>query len=150
MSFFMTDTPKSVAGWRDWGNWHILSGMVEGIGIDIIELARIRKSYIRFGKRFVSRLLSTKEQERFATRRDKVHFLAGRFAVKEALIKSLGSMLKTKPAFTKIEIYSDEKGVPSVRLDKTLSDKLGDVIFKVSISHSDHSAVAMAIIERRK
>lgn len=124
--------------------------MVEGIGIDIIELARIRKSYVRFGKRFVFRLLSRKEEERFATRRDKVHFLAGRFAAKEALIKSLGSLLQNKPAFTRIEIGPDEKGLPSVTLDKTLADQLGDVKFKVSISHSNHSAVAMAIIERRK
>ena len=122
--------------------------MIEGIGIDIIELARIRKSYVRFGKRFVSRLLSRKEEEIFTTRRDKVHFLAGRFAVKEALIKSLGPLLEIKPAFARIEIGPDVRGLPSVTLDKTLADQLGDVKIKVSISHSNHSAVAIAIIER--
>lgn len=65
--------------------------MIFGIGTDILELGRIEHVYARFGDRFAERLLLDEEQQLFAAARNKVRFLAMRFAAKEAIAKALGT-----------------------------------------------------------
>jgi len=65
--------------------------MIFGIGTDILELARVERVYEKFGDRFASRLLLDEEQALFERARNKVRFLAMRFAAKEAIAKALGT-----------------------------------------------------------
>jgi holo-[acyl-carrier protein] synthase len=65
--------------------------MIFGIGTDILELARVERVYEKFGDRFASRLLLEEEQALFDRARNKVRFLAMRFAAKEAIAKALGT-----------------------------------------------------------
>ena len=65
--------------------------MIFGIGTDILELARIERVYARYGERFAERLLLDEEMSLFRTARNKVRFLAMRFAAKEAIAKALGT-----------------------------------------------------------
>ena len=65
--------------------------MIFGIGTDILELARIKRVYERYGDRFAARLLLEEEQALFAKAKNKVRFLGMRFAAKEAIAKALGT-----------------------------------------------------------
>lgn len=65
--------------------------MIFGIGTDILEVRRIEEIYRRFGERFPERLLMPDELALFAHARNKVRFLAMRFAAKEAVVKAMGT-----------------------------------------------------------
>ncbi|ELK48675.1 holo-ACP synthase [Halobacillus sp. BAB-2008] len=85
--------------------------MIEGIGIDIIELDRINQS-IKRNPRFVQRILTENEYQRYEMLNEgrRVEFLAGRFAAKEACAKALGTGIG-KTGFQDIEISSAETGL---------------------------------------
>jgi holo-[acyl-carrier protein] synthase len=65
--------------------------MIFGIGVDVLEAARIKKVFDRFGEHFVDRLLLPKEREQLAKTKRKERFLAMRFAAKEAIVKAMGT-----------------------------------------------------------
>ncbi|RWZ52258.1 holo-ACP synthase [Halobacillus fulvus] len=116
--------------------------MIKGIGIDIIELDRIKQS-IKRNPRFVQRILTANELERFETLKEKrrVEFLAGRFAAKEAFAKSVGTGIG-KIGFHDIEIMPDALGAPAMRVKGYEEYKIW-----VSISHSSIQAIAQVVLE---
>jgi holo-[acyl-carrier protein] synthase len=65
--------------------------MIYGIGVDVLEAARISKSLERFGDHFIDRLLMPAEREQLARTRRPERFLAMRFAAKEAIVKAMGT-----------------------------------------------------------
>lgn len=118
--------------------------MIKGIGVDIIELGRVRKSLSRT-HRLVDRVLTVKETEYFnglSSEKRKIEFLAGRFAAKEAYAKALGTGIG-EISFIDIEILPNEFGAPEISVNSNVKDS----IF-VSISHSEAYAVAQVIIEK--
>ena len=65
--------------------------MIRGVGIDLVEISRIAASLQRFGERFAQRVLAPEELPDFARATQRSHFLAKRFAAKEALVKAMGT-----------------------------------------------------------
>ncbi len=65
--------------------------MIFGIGSDVVQLARVERTWKRFGSHFVNRLLLDEERELFERSRRPVRFLAMRFAAKEAVVKAMGT-----------------------------------------------------------
>lgn len=65
--------------------------MIFGIGVDVLEAARIGKSIERFGDRFVERLLMPAERAQLARTKRPERFIAMRFAAKEAIVKAMGT-----------------------------------------------------------
>ncbi|MBB5356447.1 holo-[acyl-carrier protein] synthase [Anoxybacillus mongoliensis] len=117
--------------------------MIIGIGIDIVELNRIAELINRQPK-LIERVLTDNERnclhDRSAKR--KIEFVAGRFAAKEAYAKALGTGIGAHVSFHDIEIKNDENGKPYIVSSSP------DERVHVSISHSEHYAVAQVIIER--
>jgi holo-[acyl-carrier protein] synthase len=119
-----------------------VDSMIKGIGIDIIEIERIRKSMEN--ERFIERILTQREKESFlhiSNQTRKLEFLAGRFAAKEAFSKAVGTGIG-KLSFQDIEVLNDEMGAPYINV----SSKKDMIIF-VSISHSREYAVAQVVLE---
>lgn len=110
------------------------------LGCDIIEIDRIAKSVEKFGDDFVSKILSSREFEIYIKRGRHAEFLAGRFAGKESVSKSLGTGIGRGYSFTDIEILPDELGKPVVYLCGRLAENI-----EVSISHSRENAIAVSI-----
>jgi len=71
--------------------------------------------------------------------------LAARFCAKEAVYKAVcgANLTMTPPAFTEIEIYNDEQGVPKVRF---LNDSFANIKCKISLAHCKDKAIANAIL----
>jgi holo-[acyl-carrier protein] synthase len=65
--------------------------VIFGIGVDVLEAARINKSIERFGDRFVERLLMPAERAQLARTKRPERFIAMRFAAKEAIVKAMGT-----------------------------------------------------------
>jgi holo-[acyl-carrier protein] synthase len=119
--------------------------MADSIGIDIADVARFRRLLDRYGPRLVDRILSREEAKIFARRHDRVPFLAGRFAAKEAVIKALGKYLSTRPSYSQIEILNDQAGRPLVHLPEALDQQLSGIQLEISISHEQSYAIGLAI-----
>ncbi|MFB1051757.1 holo-ACP synthase [Paraliobacillus sp. JSM ZJ581] len=119
--------------------------MISGIGIDIIELNRVKKIYRR-QSRFSAKILTDQEMKQLnkcTTDKRKIEFLAGRFATKEAFAKAYGTGIG-KLGFKDIEVTTNKQGAPSV-----YSAFTADKHVHVSISHSEHYAVAQVVIESK-
>ena len=132
----MTDSPRSP------GYAPPPAGTTE-LGIDIINVDRIRNALARHGRRFPKRILTPAED---AYVRDRPENLAGRWAAKEAVSKVLGLGVRGV-GWREIEIVRLPTGQPTVRLhDRALAraQQLGMERIAVSISHEREYAVAIA------
>lgn len=123
--------------------------MVSAIGLDVVENARMEAGRVRFGDRFIDRILSTDERAIYEKRQDKIGFLSGRFAAKEAVIKALGQYLDKRPPYSAIEILNHDDGSPYLRLPEDITAQLKGATAMVSISHEKNYAAAMAIFQEK-
>jgi holo-[acyl-carrier protein] synthase len=120
--------------------------MILAVGIDIVEVARIRRLYETYGERFFARLYSPDEIMLISLSgdaRDKK--AAGRFAAKEAVMKALGQFFDSGVFLRDIEIL-DRGGTVTVRLPQRLHADLRGNSIVVSISEEETIALAMAMI----
>ena len=120
--------------------------MIYSVGIDLIDTERIKKALDRWGKPFARKILGEEEYDIYRQRFNKVQFLSGRFAAKEAVIKTLGVFYDRRISFTDIQILNDLYGKPYVHLEDTLRERIIDKEVKVSITHERKMAAAVAII----
>ena len=110
------------------------------VGIDIIEIARIKKAVARWGERFLHRVYTDPELNLYAR---KPQSLAARFAGKEAVMKLLGTG-RRGVSWREIEILSHSSGKPSVNLygrAQSKAKELGIKEIAVSLSHSREYAI---------
>jgi holo-[acyl-carrier protein] synthase len=120
-----------------------------GLGVDIVELARIERLYERHGEAFLRRFCRPGEwQERRGAAF--VQHLGGLFAAKEATLKALGTGWAQGLGLRQIEVVRDAGGAPGVRLHEAAAEraeKMGAGRVHVSISHERTHAVAVAVLE---
>ena len=124
--------------------------MIVGIGVDMVEIARIRGVYERHGERFLERVLTPREREYCLRHKDPAPRLAGRWAAKEAAMKALGTGLSNGVAWKDFEILPDPKGKPVLELygeAARIAKSLGASRAHVTITHSRDAAFAQAILE---
>ena len=117
-------------------------------GIDLVDCQRIGKLLEQHEKRFLERVFTAAEQEYSNRHRDRVERLAGRFAVKEAVMKMLGTGWGEKTAWTDIETINDPAGKPEVTLGGEVArtaKQMGIECISVSITHTKDLAIASAI-----
>ena len=119
------------------------------VGVDLIERARILRTYERFGERFLRRVFTPIELEQGGW---KVERLVGRFAAKEACAKALGTGM-ISVAWREIEVLRLPGGKPSLRLYGRAAARalrLGLTAFDVSISDTATHAVAVVVGARAR
>ena len=113
-------------------------------GIDLIEVDRFRSQRPELRKRFIDRVYTEAEKEYC---RDNDQHLAGRFAAKEAVAKTLGSGI-SEVSWHEIEILNDEFGAPVLYLHGKAAERaeqMGLTIWSVSITHLKEYAAAVAV-----
>ena len=124
--------------------------MILGTGIDIIEVARIRASFEKFGDRFLQRILRPEEIAYCLSHKQPAPFLAARFAAKEAVAKAFGTGIGSQLGWQDMEVRKKESGEPFVVLHAgglALLAARGGARVHLSLSHTEHYAAAMAILE---
>lgn len=116
------------------------------LGIDIVEVKRIENLYRKFGEKFLHRIFTDNEINYCFSRKNSFHSLAGRFAIKEAVLKALGIGMTSGFSFKDIEVINLERGKPIVILNGKLKEMLGNRKIEISISHSDNYAIGVCVI----
>ena len=124
--------------------------MIIGTGVDIIEVARIKRLLEKHSPRFEEKIFTADEILYCRSRAEPgIHF-AARFAVKEAVMKCLGTGMDQGIAFREIEVVNEDTGRPAIRMHgkgKELFSRLKIESIHISISHEKNYAIAQAIAE---
>ena len=122
---------------------------VLGIGVDVVETARIESSLARFGERFLHRVFVENEIAYCKSMPFPARHYAARFAAKEAVSKAFGTGIGGQVGWRDIEVRRKETGEPFIVLHggaRELAERLNVSETLVSLSHSDHYSVANAIV----
>jgi holo-[acyl-carrier-protein] synthase len=120
--------------------------MIRGIGIDIIEIERVKRA-VEKRSGFVGRFFASEEVAYYRKRGMNVSSIAGGFAAKEAVVKAMGTGFGAF-GWRDVAVLRDNRGKPEVRLGgraRELCDSLDIEEILVSISHSRDYAAAQAI-----
>lgn len=122
--------------------------MILGIGTDIIEVVRIGEMIERHGELFLQRVFTEQEIRYCQKRKAAIQHYAGRWAAKEAVMKTLGTGFSKGVGFRDIEVDSLKSGAPVITLHDGAAEvarKLGMDRVLISISHCRAYATATAI-----
>lgn len=124
-----------------------------GIGIDMVDIHRIRELRGRHGDRFQNVLFLQEEAEYCLSRANPDECFAARFAAKEAVMKALGTGWAFGVSFTGIEVVRMEDGRPEIRLHGSTAQcarERGAGKIHLTLSHAREAAIAQVIIEKRE
>ncbi len=122
--------------------------MVCGIGIDIVEVARVAGVAERHGERFLRRIYTPLELAKVHGNRNQ--YLAARFAAKEAAFKALGTGWGGGVRWVEVEVDNLASGAPVLRLSgaaRERADLLGVRTMHLSISHTAEHAMAQVLFD---
>ena len=124
-----------------------------GIGVDIIDNKRIRKSITN--KAFIKRIFTSKEISNSRSQKNKTNYFAKRFAAKESFAKALGTGFRKNLNFKDVEILNNKLGKPyflnNKKIDTIIFDrfKVKSSNFFLSISDEKDYSIAFTIIQKK-
>jgi len=121
--------------------------MIAGIGIDIVEIARIAEMLTRWEMRFLSKVFTDDEIALCDGRTHRAASYAARFAAKEACAKALGTGWNDSFSWKDFSIRTAPDGRPLPVLSPRLQARLSSAKVHLSLSHAEHYATAMIILE---
>ena len=124
-----------------------------GIGVDIVQNSRIRKSITN--EKFLLRIFTKEEINKSKKTKNKIAFFSKRFAAKEAFSKALGTGFRNTLNFKDISIINNKNGKPSIKINNKLHNlinkkfKTKKINVLLSISDESKQSIAFVIIERK-
>jgi holo-[acyl-carrier protein] synthase len=123
---------------------------VIGIGVDLVECARIQHSLDRFGERFLRRVFTDGEIEYSTSMKFPARHLAARFAAKEAVSKAFGTGIGKAMGWRDIDVRKKASGEPYLVLlgdAEALATSRGVTSALITLSHTDNHAMAVVVME---
>lgn len=121
--------------------------MILGTGTDLIDIRRIERALVRFGERFARRVLVDDEYRRFQVHVKPAHYLAKRFAAKEAFSKAMGTGIHFPVNWHNISVANERSGRPYLKFSEPLAALLKQRgISRAHLSLSDEVEMACAFV----
>lgn len=120
-----------------------------GIGLDVVNIGRVRTLVERWHDRALCRIFTQAEREYCYRKATPYPSLAGRFAVKEAVLKALGTGWTGGIRWVDIQVLNDHSGRPMATTDgqvRSLLQEAGVTTIHITISHDTEYAIAQAIL----
>ena len=127
--------------------------MIFGIGIDVLEAARIKNSLARFGERFTRHLLMPQELAQLARTKRPERFIAMRFAAKEAIVKAMGTGFAHGVWIRDVGVVQNAWGRPEVVFSERgerVRQRLGVGEGHVTLTDEAGLIVAVAVLMQAK
>lgn len=124
--------------------------MVVGVGFDLVDIDRVDRMITSLGDRMFARLFSAGEADYIRSKPLPAQHAAVRLAAKEATFKALaGNELARRISWRDVEVVSDERGIPSIRLHGVAQDRASEMAVStihVSLSHTQGMAGAVVVL----
>ncbi len=124
--------------------------MIFGIGTDIVRVARMEQDISRYGDKFAERILTDAELNEYRQSNARAHFLARRFAAKEAAAKAMGTGFRDGLHLRDIGVAHDANGKPLLeftgRAQEFVREK-GIAMVHISLADEEDNAVAFVTLE---
>jgi holo-[acyl-carrier protein] synthase len=121
--------------------------VILGTGTDLIDIRRIERALARFGDRFARRVLVDDEYQRFCAHMKPAHYLAKRFAAKEAFSKAMGTGIHFPVNWHNVSVANERSGRPYLKFSEALAALLGQRgIRRAHLSLSDEVEMACAFV----
>jgi holo-[acyl-carrier protein] synthase len=127
--------------------------MILGIGSDLAQVERIRKSIAQYGDRFLNRVYTERERAYASSKANSAERYAARFAAKEAGMKAIGTGWRSGVAWKDFEVVNERSGQPTLRLSGValeISVTMGVERISISLTHTAETAFAVVILENGK
>ena len=121
--------------------------MIRGIGVDIVDIERVRALVDAEGDRFLNKVFTSTEIAYCNGKARRHQHFAARFAAKEAVSKALATGWAGDFRWKDVEVTNDPTGQPRISLHGQLRERIGSARIQISLSHADNHVVAMAVIE---
>jgi holo-[acyl-carrier protein] synthase len=124
--------------------------MILGVGLDVVETARLDRALASSGARFAERVYTAAELADCAARPDRIQALAGRFAAKEAFLKALGTESVLELLLQEVEVVAGDGGRPELRLGGSAAARVSERGVRrwyLSLTHDGGVAAAVVILE---
>jgi holo-[acyl-carrier protein] synthase len=125
--------------------------MIYGIGVDLVEIARLEQGLARYGEHYADRILAPAEHADFFSSSEPARFLAKRFAAKEAFAKAAGTGLRHPVSLRNIAIRHTSLGQPCFKFSDEITTWLAKeniVSHHLSISDEREHVIAFVVLEK--
>lgn len=119
---------------------------MESVGIDLVEVERIRRVVERRGDRFIKKVFTDQEWAYCRRKKNCCLSLAARFAAKEAVFKALGTGWGEGVKWRDVEVVNDGRGKPEIVLYGRAKELVGGRAVLVSLTHTREYAAAAAVL----
>ena len=124
--------------------------MILGVGTDVAEVARIRRTIARYGERFTNRVYTDTERAYASSKANAAERFAARFAAKEAAMKAIGTGWRRGVTWKDFEVVNERSGRPNLRLSGMgleIAEAMGVKRVGISLTHTPEIAFALVILE---
>ncbi len=121
--------------------------MIFGIGTDIVRVSRMDNNLNRYGEPFARRILAEREWPAFLASKRRAHFLAKRFAAKEAAVKAMGTGFRNGITLKQIAVCHEQDGRPLLSFSEQAQEFIRrSGIESAHLSLSDEEEYALAFV----
>ncbi len=123
---------------------------VLGIGVDLVECARIERSLERFGEKFLHRVFTDGEIAYSMSMKFPARHLAARFAAKEAVSKAFGTGIGKAMGWRNIDVQKKPSGEPFLVFSgpaQQLATQRAVTAAFITLSHTEHHAIACIVLD---
>jgi holo-[acyl-carrier protein] synthase len=121
-----------------------------GIGVDVVDVQRMKDVLEKQGKVFLDKVFSDMEVTYCKTRKKPYIHFGARFAAKEAVAKAMRTGWSGAFHWRDIEVVNDQSGAPHILLSRDVAKALDQCSVHLSLSHTDNTIVAFVVLESRK
>ena len=121
--------------------------MILGMGTDLIDVRRIERALARFGHRFAQRVLVDEEYRRYCSHVKPAHYVAKRFAAKEAFSKAMGTGIRFPVNWHNVSVANERSGKPFLKFSEPLAALLAERgVTRTHLSLTDEVEMACAFV----
>jgi len=127
----------------------VTKGIIQGIGVDVVDVQRLKGTLEKQGTAFTDKVFTEQEVAYCRGKKNPHEHFAARFAAKEAVGKAMQTGWRGQFRWKDVEVVNEPSGAPKVVLYREVAETLRDCTVHLSLSHTENTVVAFAVIETR-
>lgn len=125
-------------------------GSILGIGVDVVDVKRMKTAVDAWGPALIKKMFTDTEVAYCKSKKKPHEHFAARFAAKEAVSKAMETGWSGEFRWRDVEVVNEASGAPKVVLHDYVASQLAECRVHVSLSHTENTVVAFAIIEKKE